>query len=145
MDRLDKINDEIQKDTSLVRDIDVLKEATLNIPYLHHKYLVKFQEQKGVVSLMESRKNQRYHDAMMYYSGKADPEIYREKPLDHTILKSDLETWIKIDKNYVHACHQLVHAEAVLDLYKRTVDRIPNHSFYIQNYIDMLKFENGER
>ena len=26
MDRLDKINDEIQKDTSLVRDIDVLKE-----------------------------------------------------------------------------------------------------------------------
>ena len=44
MDRLDKINDEIQKDMSLARDLDVLKEASLNIPYLHHKYLIKYQK-----------------------------------------------------------------------------------------------------
>ena len=120
-----------------------LKKASLDIPYLHHKYLVKYEEQQMVVALMKTRKDKRYHEAMMYYSGKAEPEIYREKPLDHTILKTDLETWIKADENYIHACLQLSNAEAILDLYKRTVDRIPNHSFYINNTIDLMKFENG--
>lgn len=139
---LRQLSEEIQKDVILTRDMD-LKKASLDIPYLHHKYLVKYEEQQMVVALMKTRKDKRYHEAMMYYSGKAEPEIYREKPLDHTILKTDLETWIKADENYIHACLQLSNAEAILDLYKRTVDRIPNHSFYINNTIDLMKFENG--
>ena len=139
---LRELSEEIKKDVILTRDMD-LKKASLDIPYLHHKYLVKYEEQQMVVALMKTRKDRRYHEAMMYYSGKAEPEIYRDKPLDHTILKTDLETWIKADENYIHACLQLAIAEAILDLYKRTVDRIPNHSFYINNTIDLMKFENG--
>ncbi len=139
---LRELSEEIKKDVILTRDMD-LKKASLDIPYLHHKYLVKYEEQQMVVALMKTRKDRRYHEAMMYYSGKAEPEIYRDKPLDHTILKTDLETWIKADENYIHACLQLSNAEAILDLYKRTVDRIPNHSFYINNTIDLMKFENG--
>lgn len=139
---LRQLSEEIKKDVILTRDMD-LKKASLDIPYLHHKYLVKYEEQQMVVALMKTRKDRRYHEAMMYYSGKAEPEIYRDKPLDHTILKTDLETWIKADENYIHACLQLSNAEAILDLYKRTVDRIPNHSFYINNTIDLMKFENG--
>ena len=139
---LRELSEEIKKDVILTRDMD-LKKASLDIPYLHHKYLVKYEEQQMVVALMKTRKDRRYHEAMMYYSGKAEPEIYRDKPLDHTILKTDLETWIKADENYIHACLQLANAEAILDLYKRTVDLIPNHSFYINNTIDLMKFENG--
>ena len=144
MNDLHEIDEEIKKDIPLTRDMD-LKKASLDIPYLHHKYLMKYEAQQMVVALMKSRKDKRYHEAKQYYSGKADPEIYREEPLDHTILKTDLESWIKADKKYIHSCEQLVYAEAILDLYKRTVDIIPNRSFYINNFIDLLKFENGER
>jgi len=144
MDKLDEINDEIKQDILLTRDMD-LKKASLDIPYLHHKYLMKYEAQQMVVALMKSRKDRRYHETKLYYSGKADPDVYRDRPLNHTILKTDLDSWIKADDVYIHACEQLTYAETVLDLYKRTVDIIPNRSFYINNYIDLLKFENGER
>ena len=144
MNKLDQIDDEIKKDILLTRDMD-LKKASLDIPYLHHKYLMKYEAQQMVVTLMKSRKDRRYHEIKLYYSGKADPDVYRDRPLNHTILKTDLDSWIKADDVYIYACEQLVHAEVILDTYKRTVDIIPNRSFYINNYIDLLKFENGER
>ncbi len=144
MNDLTKIDEEIKKDILLTRDMD-LKKASLDIPYLHHKYLMKYEAQQMVVALMKSRKDRRYHETKLYYSGKADPDVYRDRPLNHTILKTDLDSWIKADDVYIHACEQLTYAETVLDLYKRTVDIIPNRSFYINNYIDLLKFENGER
>jgi len=144
MDSLEKIDEQIQKDIALTRDMD-LKKASLDIPYLHHKYLMKYEAQTMVVALMKSRKDKRHHEIKLYYSGKADPDVYRDRPLNHTILKTDLDGWIRADDVYIYACEQLAYAESVLDLYKRTVDIIPNRSFYINNYIDLLKFENGER
>ena len=44
MNDLHKIDEEIRKDIPLTRDMD-LKKASLDIPYLHHKYLMKYEAQ----------------------------------------------------------------------------------------------------
>ena len=132
-----------EKDSQI--DADNLHTESLKVPALHAKYHEMFNNFLLLRKKAEQQRKNIRHERYEYYSGKADPEIYREEPLDHTILKTDLDSWIKADKKYIHACEQLVYAEAVLDLYKRTVDNIPNRSFYINNFIDLLKFENGER
>ena len=143
MDRLDKIDEQIQKDTELTRDSDFVK-ANLDIPYLHHRYLMKYEAQYIVVTMLKNRKAKSYHATMLYYSGKASPDTYKERPLDYTILKSDLETWINADEDYIYSCEQLTYAESVLNLYKKTVDNIAGRSWIIKNHIDLMKFENAE-
>ncbi len=141
---LQRIKDEESKDFQLdYSDLDKIKLFNINIPYLHHKYLMKYREQQSVVTHLSERKHKYYHEARLYYLGKADPEIYKEKPLDNTILKSDVDTWVKADERYSHVLQQLSSAESILDYYKRIVDSIPFYSNLVKNHLDILKFENG--
>ena len=75
--------------------------------------------------------------------GKADPDTYKAKPLDNTILKSDVDMWIKADDEYINLTQKLKFEQSILKILEETVARISRHSFYINNYVDLLKFENG--
>ena len=42
-----------------------------------------------------------------YYSGKSDPEVYRENPFDFKVLKADLHIYLDSDKELVESKHLL--------------------------------------
>ena len=142
MDRLEKLTEEIQQDTELHQYMD-LKKASLEIPYLHSKYLQKCEAQRMRMKMVEQKKDKLHHNKKLYYLGKGNPELYQENPLDHTILKADVEGWIRADNDYINLLQQLEYEKALLNILEATVKRISNRSFYIKNYIEMHKFENG--
>ena len=75
---LDTIQEMWEKDSKI--DMDNLHTESTNIPTLHAKYF----ELYNTIFLMrkkaeQQRKNIR-HERYEYFSGKADPEVYIEKP-----------------------------------------------------------------
>jgi len=142
MDKLEKLKEEIKEETYLSEYMD-LKKASLDIPYLHSKYLQKCEGQRMLSSMVEDQVNILYLKKRMYYLGKADPNTYKAKPLDNTILKSDVDMWIKADEEYINLTQKLKFEQSILKILEETVSRISRHSFYINNYVDLLKFENG--
>ena len=89
--------DEIQtlwnEDSKL--DEDNLHSESTKIPSLHAKYhhilnklilLKKMEETKLKISKKEK---------WQYYTGKADPEIYIDKPFDYKVLRQDIDKYIQ--------------------------------------------------
>ena len=87
---LDKLQEMWEKDSKI--DMDNLHTESTNIPGLHAKYF----EIYNTIFLMrkkaeQQRKNIR-HERYEYFSGKADPDVYIEKPFPK---KSGIKTLCK--------------------------------------------------
>ena len=95
--------DEIQtlwKEDSQI-DEDNLHGESTRIPSLHAKYhqilnkmvlLKKMEETKFKISKKEK---------WQYYTGKADPEIYIDKPFDYKVLRQDVDKYMDADPDLI--------------------------------------------
>ncbi len=80
---LDKLQEMWEKDAKI--DRDNLHEESLNVPSLHAKY---FELYNTIFLLRKKAEQQRKnirHERYEYFSGKADPEVYIEKPFPKKI------------------------------------------------------------
>ena len=83
-------------------------------------------------------------DRWIYYTGKADPEVYEKEPFNLNILKADIDKFLDAD-GALNVCHLKVKAqEEKLNLLTDQVKSIMNVSFNIGNAIKWKKFLNGE-
>ena len=83
--------DDVQHEWTIDSKIDpeLLDEESIKIPQLHSKYLKYLSD----VKLLKIKKEMEYkvllREKFEYYTGKADEEVYKEKPFDLKILKQD--------------------------------------------------------
>ena len=85
---LEELQQLVDKDLKL--DDTELDRESLRNPYLYDKYLKFF-----ITSDLELKKLKKEYDVLRlekfeYYTGKADPEVYRENPKGIKVLKGDL-------------------------------------------------------
>lgn len=137
--------EEIQK---LIEQDSVIDQANLDresvqIPYLHAKWYKIFSEELRTFHGLELEYKSVRKDKFLYYTGKAPDEVYVEHPLDHRILKGDLDTFMDADP-------ELIRLQARIDLQKikiRTIEeflkQINQRSFNIRNAIEFMKFKSG--
>ena len=76
-----------------IEDTELDRES-LRTPYLYDKYLKMY-----ITSGLETTKIQKKYDALKlekfeYYTGKADPEVYKENPKGIKVLKGDLDLYL---------------------------------------------------
>ena len=92
---LEQIKLDWKKDS--VIDEIMLDESSMRIPQIHYKYVTYHTE----FSILLKKKQQEFkklcHSKFLYYSGKADPEVYAAAPFQHKVLKSDVKNWIDVD------------------------------------------------
>ena len=97
---LDQIQSMWKKD-GVIDDV-MLDKASLKIPQLHQKYLTLRSE----YTLLSKKKGQELkrlqHSKWLYYSGKAAPEEYEEKPFPHKVIKSDVIHWVQVDQDIMN-------------------------------------------
>ena len=80
--------DDVQHEWTIDSKIDpeLLDEESIKIPQLHSKYLKYLSD----VKLLKIKKEMEYkvllREKFEYYTGKADEEVYKEKPFDLKIL-----------------------------------------------------------
>ena len=80
---------------------------------------------------------------VLYYTGRADPEVYKEKPFELKILKNEVETWLDGDDELENMNLRVEYKNTKVDYLQRTLTSISNRSFYIRHVIDWRKFING--
>ena len=137
--------DDVQHEWTIDSKIDpeLLDEESIKIPQLHSKYLKYLSD----VKLLKIKKEMEYkvllREKFEYYTGKADEEIYKEKPFDLKILKQDLSLYMDSDTDIQALLARINYYEEIMFFLDKVLHCLNNRGFQIKNSIDWQKFMQG--
>ena len=137
--------DDVQHEWTIDSKIDpeLLDEESIKIPQLHSKYLKYLSD----VKLLKIKKEMEYkvllREKFEYYTGKADEEVYKEKPFDLKILKQDLSLYMESDTDIQALLARINYYEEIMFFLEKVLHCLNNRGFQIKNSIDWQKFMQG--
>lgn len=138
---LDEIERLWEEDSQI--DPDDLHLESLKIPTLHSKYFKIYNN----LSLLKKKEENKFleirQEKWLYYSGKADPEVYKENPFDHRVIKGDLERYLSSDEDLIRSNTKIEYYNIMLKFLESILKTIENRSFVIKNSIEFMKFTAG--
>ena len=82
-------------------------------------------------------------DKWLYYTGKADPEVYKKLPFDYKVLKADIDKYMDADEDVVKSLSKLDYYETMLNYLESILKTILNRTYQIKNSIDYMRFTAG--
>ena len=96
---LDEIQALWDEDSKL--DQDELHVESTKIPSLHAKYYKIYNNLILLKKVEEIKLKQTKKEKWLYYTGKADPEIYIDKPFDHKVIRQDMDLYLGSDDDLI--------------------------------------------
>ena len=138
---LEELQELVEKDLKLNEtELDL---ESLKTPQLHNKYMKHLNNFKLLLTRAESNFYQIKREKWEYYTGKSSPEVYKQKPFNLKILRSDVDKYPESDEDMIKSKQKIKYLETVVDYLDRTVKQITNRTFTIKNAIDWRKFTSG--
>lgn len=131
------------KEDSII-DPDNLHEEALRIPALHGKYYEIQNKIYAIKKIKEAEYNSILTEKTLYYSGKADPEVYNEKPFPHKVLKQDIPLYLNSDEELSKLKAKLDYCNYLIAYVTDILKMIHNRSFQIRDSIEWSKFIAGQ-
>ena len=138
---LEQLQNEAEKDLKI--DNEKLDIESLKTPELYAKYLKIYTRWNLLSKQAESEYKVLFRKKWEYYSGKAPPSVYQEKPFDLKVLKQDLPTYLESDEELIKSKHKVDYHTAMCDYAERVCKSINNRGFQIKNAIDWKRFLEG--
>ena len=138
---LEEIQELVDKDLK-INDSELDLES-IKTPQIHNKYMKLLTKFKLMLSRNESEFHITKKQKWEYYTGKADPGVYAEKPFNLKILRQDVDKYIDSDEDIIKLKQKSDYFNTVVDFLDRTVRQISNRTFTIKNAIDWKKFISG--
>jgi len=138
---IDEIENLWEKDSKI--DPDNLHEESIKIPSLHAKY---FKIYNNIILLKKMEENKlkiMKKEKWIYYSGKADPEVYKENPFDHKVLKQDMEKYLDADEELLKLISKIDYYNTILNYLDSILKTILNRTYQIKNSIEYMRFTAG--
>ena len=139
---LEELQESVNKDFKL--DDTELDRESVNIPLLHNKYLIHFNK----FNLLRKKADQDHktliREKWEYYTGKADPSVYQEKPFNLKVLRQDVDKFIDADDNVIKARQKIEYIKQICKFCEDTLKQINNRTFQIKNAIEWKKFTGGD-
>ena len=86
----------------------------------NQKYLSVYNNFRQLHLMNEGNYRVLYRKKWEYYGGKSDPEVYRDNPFDHKILKQDIPLYLESDEELLHAKQKTFSPKSNLYVYKHT-------------------------
>src|SRR6056300_1283517 len=105
---------------------------SLKTPQLHNKYCKFHNQYINILKKAEQDRDRLLREKWEYYTGKADPLVYQEKPFN-----------IKLDDDLVKLEQKVTYVQSVVDYLDKTIRIISNRTFQIKNAIEWKKFTSG--
>ena len=139
---LDELYDLVKKDLEL--DDTSLDREAIRTPYLHSKYLRFYEEAKLELAKIKKEYKKLKLEKVLYYTGRADPKIYKEKPFDLKILKNDMQIFFNADPDLQKANAQQEYINITVNFLKDCLTNITWRHQTIRNVIDWRKFMGGQ-
>ena len=139
---LDTIQEMWEKDAKI--DRDNLHDESLNIPSLHAKY---FQIYNTIFLLRKKAEQQRKnirHERYEYFSGKADPDVYKQNPFPKKIRDKDTMTkYLDADEKLSNASLKIEYYDTMLTYLESILKVIQNRTYQIKKAIEFMRFNAG--
>lgn len=128
-----------------VIDPDNLHLESIKIPSLHAKYYEIYNNISQLKIIQDNKLSELLKDKWLYYSGKATPEVYKENPFDHRVMKSDLDKYITSDEEIIKLKSKIEYYNLMLNYLESILKNIQNRTYMIKNSIEWLKFTGDIR
>ena len=138
---LEELQEMSAKDLKI--DDQQLDIESLKTPELYGKYLKIFTRWNLLLKQAESKRKTLFREKWEYYSGKSDPDVYREKPLYLKILKQDVHIYLEGDNELIESQHTVEYHKAMVDHAEKMCKMLNNRGFQIKNAIDWKRFMEG--
>ena len=138
---LETINSMWEKDSKI--DDVMLDKASLAIPQLHQKYLNLLSEFTLLSKKATQQLKSAQHSKFLFYSGKAKPEEYEEKPFPYKVLKGEAWNWVNIDEDIQKLELKIEYYNTVLRTLEEILKQVHQLSYNIRNTIEWRKFAGG--
>ena len=132
-----------QADKDLVIDDTELDTESLKTPILHNKYLQYYNKFNLLLKKSQWEERTLQREKWEYYTGKSDPEVYKEKPFDLKVLKNDVHIYINADEDIQKIQAKIIYQEAIVNYLEQILRMINNRSFTIKNAIEWRRFTSG--
>lgn len=124
-------------------DPDNLHQESINIPSLHSKYYKIYNNIVLLKKMEENKFKILKKEKWLYFSGKADPEIYKEKPFDHKVLKNDLEKYLDADEDILKSNSKIEYYQVMINYLESILKTILNRTYQIKNAVEYMRFTAG--
>ena len=138
---LEELQQLVDKDFKL--DDTELDTESIKIPLLHNKYLQHFNKFSLLLRKAEYDHKSLVREKWEYYTGKADPSVYKDKPFDLKVLKADVHIYMDSDVDLQKADQKTVYLNQVVKYLEQVLRSINNRTFLIKNAIEWKKFTSG--
>ena len=138
---LEELQESVNKDFKL--DDTELDRESVNIPLLHNKYLIHFNKFNLLLKKADQEHKSLTKDKWEYYTGKADPSVYQEKPFDIKVLKSDVHIYMDSDPELQKADQKVAYLNQIVKYLEQVLRGVNNRTFLIKNAIEWKKFTSG--
>ena len=124
-------------------DPDNLHLESIKIPSLHSKYYQIYNNISLLKKLEENKFIELQKNKWLYYSGKADPEVYKESPFDHRVMKTDLDKYMNADSELIKSKTKIDYYQLMIKFLESIIKSIETRTFVIKNSIEFMKFISG--
>ena len=138
---LEELQEQVDKDLK-INDTELDLES-LKTPQLHNKYLKHYNNFKLLLTRAESDYKILKKVKWEYYTGKASPDVYKQKPFNLKIMKSDIDKYLESDEDLIKAKQKIDYLETVVNYLDRTLKIIGGRDWQIRNSIEWRKFTSG--
>ena len=139
---LNELQNEVDRDLKI--DDTELDLESIRTPQLHNKYLKHYTKYSLQYKKARDGYKELYKEKWEYYTGKASPDTYREKPFDIKVLKSDVGIYLDADKDLQEVGQKEAYLAAVVTYLEKVLREINNRNWNIRNAIEWKKFIHGE-
>ena len=138
---LEELQEQVDKDLKINEaELDL---ESLKTPQLHNKYLKHYNNFKLLMTRAESDYKILKRVKWEYYTGKASPKVYQEKPFNLKIMKSDLDKYLDSDEDLIKSKQKIQYLETVVNYLDRTLKIVGGRDWQIRNAIEWRKFTSG--
>ena len=138
---LEELQQSVDRDFAL--DDTELDAESIKIPLLHNKYLQHFNKFSLLLKKAEYEQKVLKRQKWEYYTGKADPSVYKEKPFDLKVLKADVHIYMESDEELQKADQKEAYLRQVVNYLEQVLKSINSRNFVIKNAIDWARFTSG--
>lgn len=142
--KLDEIFDNWATD-SIIKNTD-LDNQSLNIPYLHSKYIKMLAIEKMTLQKLENDYKNLYKLKHEYFSGSLDLDTIKDNGWEQNpklILKTDIGMHIDADKDIQNLTLKIGLQKEKVSTIDSILKNIANRGYYISNAINWQKMQNG--
>ena len=139
---IDELYNEIERDLKI--DDTELDLESIRTPQLHNKYLKIYTTHSLQLKRLQDEYKILYRVKWEYYTGKASPETYKEKPFDIKVLRTDVGIYIDADVDLQQLSQKVAYTKQITDYLERILREINNRNWTIRNTIEWKKFLHGE-